>query len=375
MATARKWPWILAALAGTIFVGAVATVVVVWFFGRGERIELKPAIYPNGLQGTTLIINGINHGLGLEKPTNPLDIGNPGKDFSRLPTTYYHRLGPAGIVLERFNWWGAHSGANLSDVRQLNMYRADARMPASLISAAAPPMGSAHLPVSALVAIWSEPPLGVIDLGTGTLASYARPLQTLDFYESNEAIKELSLPKGPQAPVFPFVKDAMGRGANIRVFLGPERKTLADKGPEKFYHALFVETSHGHPDYPASERLTTEAMQLFFDKVVDEGVVCYHVSNRNYDLHKVVVDVAGQLGFASVHGNDTTMKRPAPVGDLFFSSEWVVVARNPQYLRHLTPPPNPAGGPVGVPFWSNPPASGQHVWTDQAQNLGSVGRR
>src|SRR5262245_60387636 len=177
---ADRWIWMLQGI--LLLVAALA-----WFLGTRsrERVELKPNSTASGITGTNLLIDGVDHGLGLEKPINLQDQGKSDRDFSRLATTYYHREGPLGEVLEKFVWFRDKE----------NTYPSDARLPASLVSNLAATYGS---PFAPLATVWSEPPIGIVDLGVGTLASYARPLQTMDFYERNEAIKDLSFAKAPK---------------------------------------------------------------------------------------------------------------------------------------------------------------------------------
>ncbi|MBI3411956.1 MAG: hypothetical protein HY040_26800 [Planctomycetes bacterium] len=355
MATSsRKWIWITAIALLVVAAAGAGMITLLFVLGKGERVEVRPRVMQNGLSGYTLLIDGVDHGVGLDKPTNVQDQGNPNKDFSRLGSTYYHREGPLGLVLERFIWFRDKE----------NSYPSDARLPASLVGNLAQTQGA---PLGAFATIWSEPPIGVLDLGAGTVASYARPLQTIDFYESNEAIKELSISKGPKPPAFGFVADALNRGANIRLFMGHQRKTLSEKGPEAFYHVLVIETARGHSDRPAVDRLTKEAMELYFDKLTQNGVACFHVSSRAYELSKVVVDVADSLGLVSLHGSDLPLGK-----DFIYSSEWVMVARKPATLTRLGKAP--AGVAASVK-WSNPPLLRAHVWTDQFQNLAAVRQR
>ena len=78
----------------------------------GKKIEL----------GFRQLIHGhIDHGMNFLVPSNARDRGNPEKDNSRLATTYYHREGPVGRVMEKFNWWSKSPP---------NTFWADARMPA-----------------------------------------------------------------------------------------------------------------------------------------------------------------------------------------------------------------------------------------------------
>ena len=53
-----------------------------------------------------LIHGHIDHGMNfLPPPAARRSSANPKKDLSRLATTYYHREGPAGRVMEKFNWF------------------------------------------------------------------------------------------------------------------------------------------------------------------------------------------------------------------------------------------------------------------------------
>jgi hypothetical protein len=350
--------WILFFLAILLVIGGLAAVFL-FLTGGGERLEIRTSLNP---AGNTLLIDGINHGMcpvgNLLRPASE----NP----SRLATTYYHRHSPVGLVLERFNWFPGPE----------NTFWADARLPASLVGVLAGTVASIATPYDALVTLWSEPPVGVLDLGVGTLASYARPWQIMDFYESNPAIKEMSLPMPPATEKFTYLEEALQRGAAVRIFEGPERNTLAEKGPEQFYGVLVVDTARSHPDYPSTDRLTREAMQIFFSKVTRDGVVCFHISSRKYELSPVIAAVANDLGFACRVGTDPGPVRGGPKGgpwdSFYFSSRWVIVARDKASLERLTVPVNIAPGPQ--PFWSSPAPDGRFLWTDDMHNLARARR-
>src|SRR5437763_13289732 len=109
-------------------------------------------LYHSLLHGTT------DHGKNFVAPDETGSIGDSTKDLSRLATTYYHRLGPAGRVMELFNWF-----PNSPD----NVYWADARMPAAVAGQVMSNLGTSALPMGGLVNLWSEPPFATIGLGTG----------------------------------------------------------------------------------------------------------------------------------------------------------------------------------------------------------------
>lgn len=345
----------------------------IWFSGHRDtegRIELKCETSAGvGQEFTTLLRDKISRGQAFTKPADPALWGNPERDLSRFATTYYHRRSPVGIVLQEFDWFGkAEPGWQTH-----NRYPSDARLPASLIGLAAPILGQGTWPGDALAVAWSEPPIGVVFVNTGVLASYVRPFQHMHFYERGDEVAELSWPKAGQ-PRFVYVHDALARGAAVSRFPGDERKTLADRGPDAFYRVMIIETSRTDSNYPNSVLLTKEAMELYFRKVQEEGIVCFHTSARRHDLAAVVINVAHSLGLASRRGHDAAHDQKFPH---FFTSEWVMVARKDAYLKNLREPPgyreqmravNRAFG--NAPYWSTAPRTNLPVLTDDA--IGSL---
>jgi tRNA A-37 threonylcarbamoyl transferase component Bud32 len=288
------------------------------------------------LHGTT------HHGMNFMAPTH-----------RRLATTYYHRSGPLGTVLERYNWSPGPS----------NTYHADARGAAALLGMLAQP---ALLPPAAIAATaFAEPPIAVLGLGTGTVASYARPFQRVDFFELSPAVIRLCEPRPDlRALYFHYVNDARLRGAQVKLFAGDARLSLAEHGPDAFYKVIVVDAFSS--DAIPVHLLTKEAIALYLAKLAPGGIIAMHISNRHVELAPVLATTAQSLGIAWLRANcvDTTK---APVG--MFSSEWFFLTRHP---ADLAPPP-PMPRDVQIEWQRNPPAR-QRVWTDDYTSLQSVFR-
>ncbi|MBI2804601.1 MAG: hypothetical protein HYX68_06410 [Planctomycetes bacterium] len=284
----------------------------------GESIEIKDHNEPDGRQLRQLLIDGIDH--GSQYSGKKKMAGDQVANWSRLPTSYYHRDGPVGM---------AFSKLDSMSVRNQNWPNADSRLPATLVGGAAlcPTTG----PWSVLNSVWSQPPVGVIMMNNGTLAAYARPYQFLDFYESNPGIVRLSLENNPSARKFTYIEDAKTRGAHVRLFAGPERQTFEKESPKNFYHLLIVDTSRGHPGLPSKNLLTREAWKGYLEALTEDGVVCVHTSSRDFDLAKLVASTTQDLGLAHLRIHDGLDERA--VGH--YTSEWVLVARQKQYLSHI----------------------------------------
>jgi hypothetical protein len=196
---------------------------------RQERVGVAVG-FRKLMHGTT------DHGMNFIPPDKEEDLGNPEKNYSRLATTYYHRLGPAGRVMQLFNWF-PDKGADSPD----NVYSADARMPAAIVGNLFGDLMNGPVPVQSFTNLWSEPPYATIGLGTGTMASYGRPYQHVHFYEIDNHILRLSMPKKPyytytEEPDSPTVKNkrfftyldqAVRRGSELEVFMGDARLRMA----------------------------------------------------------------------------------------------------------------------------------------------------
>jgi hypothetical protein len=175
--------------------------------------------------------------------------GEKAQDRRRQATTYYNRHGPVGQVMSKFDWF--------KPAEVLDHDPSDARLPASLVASLSM---STSLPTEALAGLWSEPAIGVIRLNVGTHAAYGRPFQTLHFYNSTKELATFCLPPKGQPVYFGFIRDALKRGCNIKVFEGDERAVLGKKGPKQFYSALFIDITRNDLRDINTNLFTKEAM-------------------------------------------------------------------------------------------------------------------
>jgi hypothetical protein len=313
----------------------------------------------NPLRYYTYLMHGTtHHGLNYQDP----------EPLRRLATTYYHRKGPAGVIMEPFVWFKEPMDA-------LNPYASDARIIASMVGLGANPLNLSPVPIEQIGCAWSEPPYATVGLGTGTMASYCRPFQHLAYYEIDQKIRRFSLPEDGTEPVFNYVHDAMARGGIVEIIMGDARQSMAEErrrpdeelnypggntfaySPKRqdYYAAIFVDAFSS--DAIPVHLITEEAIQMYFEKIRENGVLCLHTSNRHVDLVKPITDVAHKLKLAYRVGNDLAREHK----DLgHFTSEWVMLARKADYL--------PSGN-QGGPRWETPPPPGNRLWTDDYSNL------
>ncbi len=188
--------------------------------------------------------------------------------------------------------------------------------------------------------------VGVIGLGAGTIAGYARPGDRFRFYEIDPAVVALS--RGPDA-VFSFLSDAPG-GADI--VLGDARlsleRELAEGQPQKF-DVLAIDAFSG--DAIPIHLLTREAIGDYLAHLAPMGVLAVHVSNKYLDLEQVVAAHVAALHLAArvidLANSDTD-----------YGSTWVLLARGPEALRR-----------AGLADGSRALGDAMRTWTDDASDL------
>lgn len=126
--------------------------------------------------------------------------------------------------------------------------------------------------------------VGVIGLGAGSLAAHSKPGQKLDFFEIDPVVERMArrwftyLPRSP---------------APVKVVIGDARLEL-EREPDASYRGLIVDAFSS--DSIPVHLLTKQALEMYFRKLEPDGVVVFHVSNRFFDLRRVLRGHADALG-------------------------------------------------------------------------------
>jgi SAM-dependent methyltransferase len=185
--------------------------------------------------------------------------------------------------------------------------------------------------------------VGVIGLGTGTLATYGRPGDYYRFYEINPLVIDIA------HSYFFFLQDSQ---AKVDVALGDARLSLEREPPQNF-DVLAVDAFSS--DSIPVHLLTLEAFQIYFRHLRPDGVLAVHVSNRYLDLKPVVRNLADRLGRSCV-----LIDTEDGEGDGTFGSTWVLVTSNQRFLEDPD---------VKAESKEVPPRPDLPLWTDDYSNL------
>jgi len=184
--------------------------------------------------------------------------------------------------------------------------------------------------------------VGVVGLGTGTLAAYGRKGDVYRFYEINPQVLDLAHRE------FGFLG---GSGAVIETVLGDARLGM-EREPPQNYDVLVIDAFSS--DSIPVHLLTREAMAVYLRNMKPGGVVAFHVTNRFLNLAPVVKRIADEYqlhtALISDDAEDSDLAR----------TDWVMVTRDKGLLER----------PDIVQYVSAiDEIRGLRVWTDDFNNL------
>src|SRR5690606_10517198 len=189
--------------------------------------------------------------------------------------------------------------------------------------------------------------VGVVGLGTGSMAAYGREGDVFRFYDINPAVERIARER------FTYLDDS---DATIEVVLGDARlsmeRELEEGRPQNF--DLLVLDAFSSDAIPV-HLLTREVFDLYAQHLAPDGVVAVHISNRYIDLRPVVQLLAADAGLAMAVIQDDP-------GDEWWSyrTTWVLLAREPGFLqaeaiKDVTDDPKPVAD--NVKLWTDDFAS------------------
>ena len=222
-----------------------------------------------------------------------------------IPLTYYHPSGPVGDVFAAFD-----SGAGKRSV-------------------------------------------GVVGLGAGSLASYAKGNDSWTFYEINPAVVRFA--RAPK--YFSFLTNARIRAEDIV----PGDARLSLNHAENGAYGLLVLDAFSSDAIPV-HLVTREAVDLYFRKLAPGGMLAFHITNRYLHLEPVLGRLAAELNAVAVTRNELDDGTEVDIPGRQ-PSQWLVMARSESDLGIL----RESAGWHAVAAAPETP-----LWTDDFSNIVSV---
>lgn len=185
--------------------------------------------------------------------------------------------------------------------------------------------------------------VGVIGLGTGTLAAYGRPGDVFRFYEINPQVVEIAQKE------FSFLGKS---GARVEIVLGDARLALEREPPQQ-YDLLAIDAFSS--DSIPVHLLTREAMAVYLRHMKPDGIIAFHVTNRFLRLAPVVKRIADEFNL-----HTALIVDDAEDDDSLAKTDWVLVSASRARLEHR----DIAGAATQIAE-----IPGLRLWTDDFNNL------
>jgi hypothetical protein len=184
--------------------------------------------------------------------------------------------------------------------------------------------------------------VGVIGLGTGTLAVWGKPGDHYHFYDINPQVVDIAQTQ------FTYLGDSK---AKVETSLGDARLSLERETPRDF--DVLVIDAFSSDSIPV-HLITKEAMAVYLKHVKKDGAVVFHVTNRFLKLAPVVKQLADDMGLHTALIIDDAEETA------FSKTDWVIVTRD-QALVDNAAIADKASTIDAIP--------GLRVWTDDFNNL------
>ncbi|RDV07892.1 hypothetical protein DXH95_07300 [Sphingorhabdus pulchriflava] len=166
--------------------------------------------------------------------------------------------------------------------------------------------------------------IGVVGLGTGTLACYKKPGQEWHFFEIDPLMVEIARDR----KIFSFLEKC---APDTKMHVGDARLTLSEQ-PKGSFDLLAIDAFSS--DSIPLHLLTKEAFAVYRRALKPNGILLVHISNRYIDLNPVIAAEAAAGKWAAALRFDSP-----PVGAVnqgMRPSQWIAMSPDPGKLAQLT---------------------------------------
>lgn len=192
--------------------------------------------------------------------------------------------------------------------------------------------------------------IGVVGMGVGVVATYAKPGQYVRFYEINDQVNDIA------HNYFTFLDDCQ---CPYDVVLSDARLALERElaaGQSQHFDVLALDAFTG--DAPPVHLLTDEAFDIYMKHLNPDGVIVVNITNRYIDLAPVINAVAKKHGLGV-----TRVMTEFDKSKLLYRTDFMMLTRNEEFLDKVKP--------VLVDKYLEPTYE-VPLWTDKYSNLFTI---
>lgn len=188
--------------------------------------------------------------------------------------------------------------------------------------------------------------VGIVGLGTGTLATYGQPGDVFRYYEIDRDVERLARTR------FTYLKDSK---ATIEVTLGDARLSMEREQQPPF--DLLVLDAFSSDSVPV-HLVTREAFEIYLRRLNPDGIIAVHVTNRFLKLEPIILAAADHFHLAAAY---IPLLAQDAKSEGAFPSKWMLLSRDPALLQQPAIAEAARDPRPGLPAVS--------MWTDDYSNL------
>jgi SAM-dependent methyltransferase len=199
-----------------------------------------------------------------------------------------------------------------------------------------------------LISVRPNQHVGVVGLGTGSMAGWTRPNRHITFFDVDKQVYDIA------HGFFTYLRRCADA---CDVVIGDGRLSIG-KAPDKEFDVLMLDAFNS--DSIPAHLVSREAVQIYLKKLKPDGLILFHVSNRYMDVESLVSAVALDAGLKGLVRYDDDEEATGKA-----SSDYVVVARHEEDFKELNEDEN----------WSEVEKHpGIEAWTDDYSNMLAITR-
>jgi hypothetical protein len=190
--------------------------------------------------------------------------------------------------------------------------------------------------------------IAAVGLGAGTIAAYGRPDWTITFYEIDPEVERIAR----NTEWFSFLAKSR---SPFEIVLGDGRLKLAE-AVNHSYDEIVIDAFSS--DAIPVHLITREAISLYMEKLTEDGMLLFHISNRYLALERVLSAIAADLDLVAMIRRDESPDFGRRQSGTI--STWVMLAHDSGDLGAIEPDRN----------WEwLEPNSRFPLWTDDHSDL------
>jgi spermidine synthase len=197
--------------------------------------------------------------------------------------------------------------------------------------------------VMRLLNLRSEQRVGVVGLGTGSMAGWSAPHRRMTFFDIDPQVRDIAV------RFFTFLPQC---DKNCDVVIGDGRLSIGRANDHEF--DLLMLDAFNSDSIPA-HLVSREAIRMYLTKLKSDGLLLFHVSNRYMNVEGLISAVVSDESLEAWMRRDEFVHEP-----LKSRSHYIVAAKNVDALGWL--PYDPSWSQVKKPH-------NIHAWTDDYSNM------